>query len=144
MTSYLAPAPAPRQLDIIADTVLCAGRQNRTDLSTTGNPKNRTDLSTIAKIENRTDLSTERAKRIGTAALIDLRTKQGWEDLKRILDDRVSDVFAMCGLEAPRRQGWTLIDDPRGDGRECFGFACAPTAWRGKNSTAPKRAGRWS
>jgi hypothetical protein len=66
MTSYLAPAPAPRQLDIIADTVLCAGRQNRTDLSTTGNPKNRTDLSTIAKIENRTDLSTERAKRIGT------------------------------------------------------------------------------
>jgi hypothetical protein len=73
--------------------------------------------------------------------LIDLRTKQGWEDLKRILDDRVGDVLAMCGLDMPRRNGWTLIDDPRGDGRECFGSACAPTAWRGRNSTARKGPG---
>lgn len=64
MTSYLAAAPAPQQLDIIADTILSAGRENRTDLSTRGKSENRTDLSTSPKIENRTDLSTDRAKRI--------------------------------------------------------------------------------
>lgn len=63
--SYLAPAPAPRQLDIIADTILSAG-ENRTDLSTLAQRPNRTDLSTKIKIGNRTDLSTDRAKRIAT------------------------------------------------------------------------------
>jgi hypothetical protein len=74
--------------------------------------------------------------------VIDLRTKQGWEDLKRILDDRVSDVLAMCGLEAPRRNGWTLIDDPRGDGRECFGICLRADglAWKKFNGTEKGRA----
>lgn len=65
MPAYLAPAPAPRQLDIIADTILNAARENRTDLSTGVPIQNRTDLSTKARSENRTDLSTDRAKRIG-------------------------------------------------------------------------------
>lgn len=64
--AYLAQATAPRQLDIIADTVLCAAGENRTDLSTKAKSKNRTDLSTGPKNENRTDLSTERARRIAS------------------------------------------------------------------------------
>jgi hypothetical protein len=74
--------------------------------------------------------------------LIDLRTKQGWEDLKRILDDRVGDVLSLCGLDMPRRNGWTLIDDPRGDGRECFGLCLRADglAWKKFNGTEKGRA----
>lgn len=74
--------------------------------------------------------------------MIDLRTKHGWEDLKRILDDRVSDVMAICGLEMPVRNGWTLIDDPRGDGRECFGICLRADglAWKKFNGTEKGRA----
>lgn len=74
--------------------------------------------------------------------MIDLRTKQGWEDLKRVLDDRVGDVLAICGIEMPRRNGWTLIDDPHGDGRECFGICLRADgmAWKKFNSTEKGRA----
>jgi hypothetical protein len=73
---------------------------------------------------------------------IDLRTKDGWQDLKRELDDRVGDVLAICGLEMPRRNGWTLIDDPRGDGRECFGICIRADglAWKKFNGTEKGRA----
>lgn len=74
--------------------------------------------------------------------MIDLRTKQGWEDLKRILDDRVGEVLSLCGLEMPRRNGWTLLDDPRGDGRECFGLCLRADglAWKKFNGTEKGRA----
>jgi hypothetical protein len=73
---------------------------------------------------------------------IDLRTRQGWDDLKRVLDDRVGDVFALCGLDMPRRNGWILIDDPRGDGRECFGICLRADglAWKKFNGTEKGRA----
>lgn len=76
--------------------------------------------------------------------MIDLRTKQGWDDLKRTLDDRISDVLAMCGIEMPRRNGWILIDDPRGDGRESFGICLRADglAWKRFNGT--KKAARSS
>jgi hypothetical protein len=74
--------------------------------------------------------------------VIDLHTKQGWEDLKRILDDRLEDVFAMCGIDAPRRRGWILIDDPRGDGRECFGLCLRSDglAWKKFNGAEKGRS----
>lgn len=70
--SYLAPAPAPapRQLDIIADTIL-RGVETRTDLSTGTARETRTDLSTAPRAQTRTDLSTklkqmaERRKKVG-------------------------------------------------------------------------------
>jgi len=73
---------------------------------------------------------------------IDLRTRQGWDDLKRTLDDRLSVVLALCGLDMPRRNGWTLIDDPRGDGRECFGICLRADglAWKKFNGTEKGRA----
>jgi hypothetical protein len=73
---------------------------------------------------------------------IDLRTRHGWEDLKRILDDRLSEVLAICGLEMPRRNGWTLLDDPRGDGRDCFGICIRADglAWKKFNGSEKGRA----
>lgn len=73
---------------------------------------------------------------------LNLRTRQGWDDLKRILDDRIGDVLALCGLDLPRRNGWTLIDDPRGDGRECFGLCLRGDglAWKKFNGTEKGRA----
>lgn len=68
--SYLALAPPPRQLDIIADTILREA-ETRTDLSTILTTKTRTDLSTAAISKTRTDLSTslkrlaERRKKAG-------------------------------------------------------------------------------
>lgn len=62
--SYLAPAPAPRQLDIIADTALAADFANHSDLSTKTKVRNHSDLSTKPQNANHSDLSTDRAKRI--------------------------------------------------------------------------------
>lgn len=74
--------------------------------------------------------------------MIDLRTREGWDDLKRALDDRVGDVLALCDLDMPRRNGWTLLDDPRGDGRECFGLCLRADglAWKKFNGTEKGRA----
>lgn len=74
--------------------------------------------------------------------MIDLRTKHGWEDLKRILDDRVSDVLAICGLDMPRKNGWTLIDDPLGDGRASFGICLRADglSWKRFNGTEKGRS----
>lgn len=52
---------------------------------------------------------------------INLRTKDGVEDLKRILDDRPSDVLDMCGIAVPARRANRIdMDDPRGSGRKNF------------------------
>ncbi|MDN3278797.1 toprim domain-containing protein [Frankia sp. RB7] len=74
--------------------------------------------------------------------MIDLRTRQGWEDLKRILDDRISEVLSLCNLDMPRRNGWTLVDDPRGAGSKCFGLCLRADglAWKKFNGTEKGRA----
>ncbi len=73
---------------------------------------------------------------------INLRTGQGWIDLKTILDDRISDVLALCNLDTPKKNGWTLYDDPRGDGRECFGICMRADgmSWKKFNGTEKGRA----
>lgn len=74
--------------------------------------------------------------------MIDLRTKDGWQDLKRVLDDRVGEVLSICGIEMPRRNGWTLIDDPMGDGKECFGICLRADglSWKKFNGTEKGRS----
>ena len=53
--------------------------------------------------------------------MIDLRTRQGWDDLNRILDDRPADVLGPCRIKInPKKGGTIVIDDPRGDGRGNF------------------------
>jgi DNA-binding XRE family transcriptional regulator len=106
--SYLAPARAPAQLDIIADTILRAS-ENRTDLSTKALAKNRTDLSTNVKSENRTDLSTDRAKRIAArrkalgvstsalAAAADLHLQTYFAAIRNPLSTRLSTFDALEG-----------------------------------------------
>ncbi len=64
MTAAIALARAPKQLDIIADTVLSADIANHSDLSTRTKVKNHSDLSTNPQNANHSDLSTDRAKRI--------------------------------------------------------------------------------
>jgi hypothetical protein len=73
---------------------------------------------------------------------IDLRTRQGWEDLKAALDSRMDDVLRICKLDAPRRRGWTLMDDPRGDGRDCFGLCVKGDglSWKKFNGTEKGRS----
>lgn len=67
--SYLAPAPAPKQLDIIADTILRGPRQTPGDLSTSPENKTPGDLSTGGKSKTPGDLST-------TMKQIDARRKK--------------------------------------------------------------------
>jgi transcriptional regulator with XRE-family HTH domain len=64
--SYLASAPTPRQLDIIADTLLSAPRETTVICQPAPKPKNHCDLSTASKSRNHSDLSTERGKRISS------------------------------------------------------------------------------
>lgn len=47
--------------------------------------------------------------------MIDLRTRQGWDDLKSDLDDRMLDVLRCLNLPEPKGNGTILISDPRGD-----------------------------
>jgi len=74
--------------------------------------------------------------------VIDLRTRQGWEDLKQKLDERIGEVLRLCRLEEPKRKGWTLVDDPRGDGRECFGLCIKADglSWKKFNGTEKGRS----
>lgn len=57
--------------------------------------------------------------------MIDLRTKQGWDDLKRALDDRMLDVLRRLKLPEPKGNGTILISDPRGgDANPSFAIWC--------------------
>lgn len=49
---------------------------------------------------------------------INLRNRQGWDDLKRILDDRADEVLRALGIDAPVRSA--VIDEPLGNGRGNF------------------------
>ncbi|EKS26701.1 DUF7146 domain-containing protein [Afipia felis] len=51
---------------------------------------------------------------------INLRTAQGWQDLKAILDDRPGDVLRICKLDVGARRSTAVIDDPRGSGHGNF------------------------
>jgi hypothetical protein len=71
---------------------------------------------------------------------IDLRTRQGFDDIKRILDDRPDDVLAMCGIRiAPRRGATIVIDDPRGQGRGNFALWLKADGLSWKNYTTDEK-----
>jgi hypothetical protein len=78
----------------------------------------------------------------GTGMSIDLRSRQGWEALKALLDERMDEVLRICRLDTPRRKGWTLIDDPRGNGRDCFGLCVKGDglSWKKFNGTEKGRS----
>ncbi|MCD0419498.1 hypothetical protein LOC51_19965 [Rubrivivax sp. JA1024] len=67
---------------------------------------------------------------------INLRTGQGWSDLKRVLDDRPSDVLALCRLDLDVPTGSTsrtiVTDDPRGQGHDNFAlwFKADGLSWK--------------
>lgn len=65
--------------------------------------------------------------------MINLHTRDGWDDLKRTLDDRPDDVLRMCGIDIKRvRSGGGPYDDPRGGGRDNFGiwFKADGLSWK--------------
>lgn len=76
--------------------------------------------------------------------MINLRTRQGWDDLKRELDKRPHDVLAMCDLtiRAARRGGGITLDDPRGSGRDNFAIWLKSDGLSWKNFTDVRYCGR--
>jgi hypothetical protein len=69
--------------------------------------------------------------------LINLRTREGWDDLKRELDARPDDVLRLCGIDVKRlSSGWTLIDDPLGHGASNFGICMRGGFLTWKNFTS--------
>ncbi|UZE47930.1 toprim domain-containing protein [Rhodopseudomonas sp. P2A-2r] len=71
---------------------------------------------------------------------IDLRTKQGFEDVKRHLDDRPDEVLAVCGITLPAKRGGTiLIDDPRGQGKNNFALWLRADGLSWKNYTTDEK-----
>lgn len=73
---------------------------------------------------------------------INLRTREGWDDLKRILDDRPNDVLRICALKVKASKGTILIDDPRGQGRDNFAIWCKSDGLSWKNFTNDEYRGR--
>lgn len=72
--------------------------------------------------------------------MIDLRTAQGFADVKRHLDDRPDDVLALCGIKLPARRGGTIvIDDPRGQGKDNFAIWLKADGLSWKNYTTDER-----
>lgn len=51
---------------------------------------------------------------------INLRTRQGWDDLKRELDKRAGDVLGRLRLDLPEQKATCVIDDPQGRGHGNF------------------------
>jgi Toprim domain len=72
--------------------------------------------------------------------VIDLRTRQGFDDIKRILDDRPEDVLAMCAIKIAKQRGSTLvIDDPRGQGHGNFAIWLKRDGLSWKNYTTDEK-----
>lgn len=69
---------------------------------------------------------------------INLRTRQGWDDLKRILDDRPDDVLRMCGLDVPAK-ATAVLDDPLGRGHGNFAIWQKADGLSWKNYTTDER-----
>lgn len=70
--------------------------------------------------------------------MINLRTRQGWEDLKRELDKRPLEVLRICSIDALPR-GTIVIDDPRGSGRGNFAIWLKSDGLSWKNYTTDER-----
>lgn len=70
---------------------------------------------------------------------INLRTRQGWDDLKRELDNRELDVLARLHLDAPRRGGVIVIDDPRQSGHGNFAIWLKADGVSWKNFTSGEK-----
>lgn len=74
---------------------------------------------------------------------INLRTRQGWEDLKRVLDDRPHDVLDLCRIKVKVKKGATIVvDDPRGDGRGNFAIWIKADGLSWKSFTDDSKRGR--
>lgn len=72
--------------------------------------------------------------------MIDLRTRQGFDDIKRILDGRPDDVLRLCDIKLPARRGGTIvIDDPRGNGRGNFALWLKADGLSWKNYTTDEK-----
>jgi hypothetical protein len=72
--------------------------------------------------------------------VIDLRTRQGYDDIKRILDDRPDDVLSMCKIKIAKKTGATIvIDDPRGQGRGNFAIWLKSDGLSWKNYTTDEK-----
>lgn len=71
---------------------------------------------------------------------IDLRTAQGYADVKRFLDDRPDDVLALCRIKLPAKRGGTIvIDDPRGQGAANFAIWLKADGLSWKNYTTDEK-----
>ncbi|UPJ43916.1 hypothetical protein IVB40_07555 [Bradyrhizobium sp. 40] len=111
MTSYLAPAPAPRQLDIIADTALnltfAPRSTNRSGSSTKALNSNRSGSSTVSSKPNHSGSS--------TIAAIDRRRKAAGvshEKLCRAADVHLGNWFCLLrGQHAPKQATIDKLND---------------------------------
>lgn len=66
---------------------------------------------------------------------INLRTREGWDDLKRILDDRPEDVLRICSLDVATRRTTIVTDDPLGGGHDNFAIWLKADGLSWKNYT---------
>lgn len=75
--------------------------------------------------------------------MINLKTKQGWDDLKRILDGRPGDVLELCKIKlSVSNKRTAVIDDPRGHGRGNFAIWIKSDGLSWKNFTNDYYRGR--
>lgn len=70
---------------------------------------------------------------------INLKTAQGWQDLKRILDDKVENVLPLLKIDVPSRRATCVIDDPRGSGHGNFAIWRKADGLSWKNYTTDER-----
>lgn len=70
---------------------------------------------------------------------INLRTAQGWQDLKRILDDRCDEILYRLKIDVPAKKGTALIDDPRGNGHGNFAIWRKADGLSWKNFTTEEK-----
>ncbi|KQW22128.1 hypothetical protein ASC80_01655 [Afipia sp. Root123D2] len=67
---------------------------------------------------------------------INLHTREGWDDLRRILDDRAADILGRLQLDMPKRGGVIVIDDPRQSGHGNFAIWLKADGLSWKNFTS--------
>lgn len=70
---------------------------------------------------------------------INLRTAEGWQDLKRILDDRADEVLYRLKIDVPAKKSTALIDDPRQSGHGNFAIWRKADGLSWKNFTTDEK-----